>query len=204
MTGPSFSTVSSARSRWVRVRTTTPPPWTLWRTAFSTRLTDEAVEQPPVAADAGGLEVAAHAQAGRSRLGAHLVDGQPRGPREVGGLVARRHALAAGQGQQPADEVLAAIDRLRDDARHRPQVGHARVGVGERHVELGPDDGQRPAQLVAGLGDEPALRGERVAEPLEHRVEGVGELAQLVAWAHGADERRARVARCPSPAAQRR
>jgi hypothetical protein len=159
----------------------------------------QAVEQPPVAAHAGGLQVAADAQPRGTGLGTRLLDGQPRRACQVGGLVARRHALATGEGQQPADEVLAAIDGLLDDPRHRAQVAGPRLRVGERHVELGADHGQRPAQLVAGLGDEPALGGEGVPEPLEHRVEGVRELTQLVARAGRGHQRRPRVAAAGHP-----
>ena len=47
----------------------------------------------------------------------------------------------------------------------------------------GPVDRQRRAQLVRGVGDEPPLPVERAVEPLEHRVERVGELLDLVVGA---------------------
>ena len=40
---------------------------------------------------------------------------------------------------------------------------------------------------MAGVGDELSLAGERAVEPFEHRVEGVGELTQLVARALQSD-----------------
>ena len=44
-------------------------------------------------------------------------------------------------------------------------------------------DRQRGAQLVGGVGCEPLLLGDVRFEPREHGVEGVGELAELVAAA---------------------
>ena len=44
-------------------------------------------------------------------------------------------------------------------------------------------DRQRGAQLVGGVGREPLLFGDVRLEPGEHGVEGVGELAELVAAA---------------------
>ena len=41
-------------------------------------------------------------------------------------------------------------------------------------------DRQRGAQLVGGVGCEPLLLGDVCFEPRKHRVEGVGELAELV------------------------
>jgi hypothetical protein len=37
------------------------------------------------------------------------------------------------------------------------------------------DRGERAAQLVRGVGDEAALAGEGVLEPVQHVVEGLGE-----------------------------
>jgi hypothetical protein len=44
-------------------------------------------------------------------------------------------------------------------------------------------DRQRRAQLVGGVGCESLLLDDVCLEPCEHRVEGVGELAELVAAA---------------------
>ena len=46
-------------------------------------------------------------------------------------------------------------------AAHRAQLLRAGVRVGERDVDLGADDGQRAAQLVPRVGDEPLARLER-------------------------------------------
>ena len=47
-------------------------------------------------------------------------------------------------------------------------------------LEMTADDRDRRAQLVAGVGDELALERERLLEPVEHRVEQVPELGDLV------------------------
>ena len=57
----------------------------------------------------------------------------------------------------------------------------ARIVAG--HVEQGLRDRQRGAQLVGGVGGEALLFGDLCFEPREHAVEGVGELAELVAAA---------------------
>ena len=54
----------------------------------------------------------------------------------------------------------------------------ARIVAGD--VEQGLRDRQRRAQFVGGVGGEPLLFGDVGLEPCEHRVEGVGELAELV------------------------
>ena len=77
----------------------------------------------------------------------------------------------------------AVIDGLADLGGHRHQLVARRLRLGEDDVHRGAHDGQRRAQLMAGVGDELPLAGERAVEPFEHRVEGVGEFAQLVARA---------------------
>ena len=69
------------------------------------------------------------------------------------------------------------------------------LGVGQRDVDLGAHHGQRRAQLVRGVGHEALLGLERRAEPVEHRVEGVGELGDLVVGAGVADPLVERLAR---------
>ena len=54
-----------------------------------------------------------------------------------------------------------------------------RVLRAAEHIDLAPDRGQGRAQLVRGVGDERALPCERVLEPVEHVVEGLGQLVHL-------------------------
>ena len=64
---------------------------------------------------------------------------------------------------------------------HPAQLLDVGVGIGEGHVDLGAQHRQRGAQLVAGVGDEPALGVERGLQPVEHRVEPGGQLGDLAA-----------------------
>ena len=54
----------------------------------------------------------------------------------------------------------------------------------EREVELGPEEGERGAQLMPGVGHEAPLAFERLLEPSQHLVQGVTEPFELVsrAW----------------------
>ena len=81
----------------------------------------------------------------------------------------------------------AVIDGLADLGGHRHQLVARRLRLGEDDVHRGAHDGQRRAKLMACVGDELPLAGERAVEPFEHRVEGVGELTQLVARALQSD-----------------
>ena len=56
-----------------------------------------------------------------------------------------------------------------------------RAALGERQLELGAEDRQRRAQLVAGVGDEGALALQRVAEPGQHLVQRLAQARDLVA-----------------------
>ena len=63
---------------------------------------------------------------------------------------------------------------------HRAQLAHAGVRVGERDVDLGADDRQRAAQLVARVGHEALAGGERLGRrgelpPRERPPEGRGD-----------------------------
>ena len=61
----------------------------------------------------------------------------------------------------------------------RPEL-LAAAALAQRELELGLQDRQRRAQLVAGVGDERALALERLLEPREHLVERRPEAADLV------------------------
>ena len=87
-------------------------------------------------------------------------------------------ASAAREREQVVDEALQADGVVEHVALGRLPVGA--LGVGEVDLELGADAGERAAQLVAGVGDEPALALGGVLEPGEHRVHRAGEPADLV------------------------
>ena len=61
------------------------------------------------------------------------------------------------------------------------------VGLAGEDLELAANRGQRRAQLVRGVGDEAALAGKGILEPVEHVVERLRQGADLVAGALGPD-----------------
>ena len=60
----------------------------------------------------------------------------------------------------------------------REQIGLLRVG--EVHLELGADAGERAAELVGRVGHEPLLALRGSVHPLEHVVHGAGQARHLV------------------------
>ena len=82
-----------------------------------------------------------------------------------------------GEVDRPGVDGVEAVDEL--------AVVAVRIVAG--HVEQRLRDRQRGAQLVGGVGGEPLLLGDVRLEAREHGVEGVGELAELVAAARQPD-----------------
>ena len=78
------------------------------------------------------------------------------------------------------------LGRLQHHRTHLPQLVDAGVPVGQGHLDLGPDHRQRGAQLVRGVGDEPALGVEGGLQPVQHLVERVGQVGHLVPRARAA------------------
>lgn len=74
-----------------------------------------------------------------------------------------------------------------DDVEAVDEFGGAVVRVDAGHVEKCLRDRQRGAQLVRGVGGESLRFGDVCFEPGEHRVEGVGEFAELVVAARQSD-----------------
>jgi hypothetical protein len=85
--------------------------------------------------------------------------------------------LVAGEGEQCVDQRLRLVDGEPNVVAHAAQLGRGAVGFGEDDVDGRAHDGQRSAQLVAGVGDEPLLAVERCLEPDEHVVERLGQFA---------------------------
>ena len=77
-----------------------------------------------------------------------------------------------GQCDQPPHLVVDGVQRLGQ------LLGRSRLR--QCQLDLGEHQGQRCAQLVAGLGHEPPLPLQPVVEPLEHGVEGDRQPSQLV------------------------
>ena len=94
------------------------------------------------------------------------------------GLAAR--LVAARELDQVGDE-HPQLGRLLLDVGQQPRALVGRQGVGLRqHLDVRAQAGDRRAQLVRGVGDELALGGDRALERVEHGVEVLRELADLV------------------------
>jgi len=140
---------------------------------------DEPLEQHGVAGHRRFPERGGNGDAGRgAAVQGVLGDGG-----QVEGLGAGGLVVGAGQDEQRVDEPLAVPDRLADLGGHGDQFVDRRARLGQDDVGSGAHQGQGGAQFVAGVGDELALGAERAVEALQHRVEGVGQLAELVARA---------------------
>src|SRR5205085_6764085 len=70
------------------------------------------------------------------------------------------------------------------DEAQGPLVVVGRALAAERHVDLAEHHGQRRAELVRGVAGEPRLAVERLVEPVEEAVEGVGQVVQLRSEEH--------------------
>src|SRR5204862_323892 len=85
--------------------------------------------------------------------------------------------VGAGQEQEVLDQALHPHDLPAYEALHPAHVVHGHLGLARQHLELAPDHGQRRAQLVRGVGDEPALaaeRSERACWARRRRTAGLG------------------------------
>ncbi len=147
---------------------------------------DHALEQHAIAAGQCGLERGVD----RDLV---LIDRRLRTVERVlgsGGEINRflgcRSHLADGERQERLDGGFGPLDGSVDSGRHRLQLLGRPVRLGERDLDRGSHRRERRAQLVRRVGDESLLTGERGIEPLEHHVEGVGQLLELVI---GAGER---------------
>jgi hypothetical protein len=84
-------------------------------------------------------------------------------------------------GAAEQEQCFSEVDRSRvDGVEAVDELAVVAVRILARHVEKGLGDRQRGAQLVGCVGGESLLFGELGVEPGEHRVEGIGELAELI------------------------
>ena len=185
MTGPSFSaTVSSARSRRVRVRTTTAPPWTLWRTAFSggwptRRSSRRRSPRTPAAwrSQRTPRRAAGPRRACRRRPAARPAPGRRARHRPPTPSPRARVSSPAGRGPRSGRPPA----RPRGIAAVGPPAPRGRRACTSSSVRM-TVSGRRSSWL-ASARKPGAAAASASPEPLEHRVEGVGEVPQLVAWA---------------------
>jgi len=74
------------------------------------------------------------------------------------------------------------IHRGADVRRHAAQVAGRAVGVAQHDVDRRAHDGERGAQFMRGVGDEPLLALERGLEPAR---KGLSTTAGRTAWLEG-------------------
>ena len=170
--------------RGVEVVTDTRPPGRLWPTAFSTRFATRRSSRRRSPATGAGCRSAVTASPARVRFARGVAERQA-ARRSRGRRGSRRVIAPSERASVSSDWTRRSVrsSRVVDRLGHRAQLGVGGLRVGERHLELGAHDGQRRAQLVRRVGHEAPLAGEGARQPLEHRVEGVGQLLELVARA---------------------
>ena len=147
------------------------------RAARARRRRRTSIRRPASSAAAG--EAALDRLEGRRR-GRSRSSRSGSSPRSVWAIVSRSSESWVRRSVSSAAEASAA----RSSSGERP--------CGQGQLELGAEDRQRRAQLVAGVGDEGALVLQRVAEPVEHLVQRLPEPRDLVA---GGGDRQALVRR---------
>jgi hypothetical protein len=175
-TAPVLTTRRTDVASWVIVEISMVPPATLSRSALSSRLlTSRSSSTPsPVTGAWWSVVIVVMPSAVRPSSASSATAARSSGSVSVRAWSLREY-------QQCLDEPLGVIDGLADFGGYRHQLVAGRLRLGEHDVDGGAHEGQRRAQLMACVGDELPLAGERAVEPFEHRVEGVGELTQLVA-----------------------
>ena len=155
------------------------PPGLVVLDGVGEEVRDEALDEARVAVGEGGRERTLDSQP----VGVDAFERLCGDRGEVDRLAAVEAALAAREHEQRVDQAFLVLAGREHLAQHGAQPFVAGVGVGERDLDQRALVGERRAQLVRDVGGELALGLERGLEPLEQRVEGAAELAQLVVGA---------------------
>ena len=141
---------------------------------------DEPFDEARVASGRGRRQLRADLETAALRLRAPRKEHLLTQGGEVELFLPLKTRLPARQGEERVDQALLArfgIEELLADLAQRLGAG---VGIGERHFQQGALVGERGAQLVGGVGDEPPLRLERRLEASEQAVERLTETLHLV------------------------
>ena len=132
-----------------------------------------------------GLDAAAHAAAARERR--RVRRRLRRHGREIDRLPAPgERRVSAGEQQQRVHLLRETAGGALDRLERAPRLLRRRVRP-ERLLRLADEHGGRRLQLVRRVGDEAALRAERVLEPVEERVDDGREPPELLAALRDAD-----------------
>ncbi len=141
---------------------------------------DHPLQQLRVPGRLGRVELRVYPQVQAFDLRRGGVYGVLRPGGQVGELAADRALVAHREGEQRLDHALGPVDRAPHAHGHVLELHHGRGRLGQGHVDRGAHHGQRRTELVRGVGHKAALGGERRVQALQHAVEGVGQLLQLV------------------------
>ena len=95
-------------------------------------------------------------------------------------LERRIAVVAAGQLDQIAHQPAELLGLAHHVAQEGAPLAFLELGAGEQDLHVGPQRGHRGAQLVRGVGHQPALRGLRGLHAIEHGVEALRHPADLV------------------------
>src|SRR5437764_350489 len=106
------------------------------------------------------------------------VYGLRRNSCEVNGVTMVESTLSDGQRQQRIQRAFLLSFRGEDIGAGAAELVESQVGVGEADLHHGSTHGQGGPQLVGYVGDESTLRVERVLQPTQKPVDGVGEIAE--------------------------
>ena len=82
--------------------------------------------------------------------------------------------------EQGLDQSTCTLQLVVDATERCSQLRRRRVWIVERNVYLGGQHGERRPKFVGRIGDESTLCIEGGVEPIEHRVDRVGEIVQLI------------------------
>ena len=99
----------------------------------------------------------------------------------------RLAGLEPGGGQKSVDHLGHLLRVASHDAADLSPVGHGGPLVIGDNLDIGPNHGERSAEIVAGVGEESPLAGECPVQPLEHPVKGGGKPGDLVIGAFESD-----------------
>ncbi len=144
---------------------------------------DHAADQRLAALDPGAVRAAVVPHGELHGADGVLPRGQGRlhrGVERQRGVPGQVTVLRAGQDEESLEEPLHLVEFGAQPPGEHRGLRRDRFRLGLRDVERGAHGGQRGAQLVRGVGDEPALGGERALQPGQQLVDGVGEILDLV------------------------
>jgi hypothetical protein len=138
----------------------------LWRTAFWSRFETKPHPQSPVAGHDSREQLDVELESfGVGLVLAHRVSDDHG---EVDQLVVAGSLLALGEREERVDQLLLLLVLLERVATRLPERLSRGLRIGDHHLEQRPRGGQRRAQLVRGVRDEPPLRVVGALERAQH------------------------------------